>query len=116
VALLIATANTSLQTRNDCRIRSDRAGQRLPRRLSSNRHRLRRLFEAVVRRHEIVCREALGREVDREGDRSSNRIREDGLRDIRDSVTEDWRTYGDLARQSYKPLGGFAAKMAPTNR
>jgi hypothetical protein len=24
--------------------------------------------------------------------------------------------YGDLARQSYKPLGGFAAKMASTNR
>jgi hypothetical protein len=24
--------------------------------------------------------------------------------------------YGDLARQSYKPLGDLAAKMAPTNR
>jgi hypothetical protein len=24
--------------------------------------------------------------------------------------------YGDLAKQSYKPFGGFAAKMAPTNR
>jgi hypothetical protein len=24
--------------------------------------------------------------------------------------------YGDLARQSYKPFGGFAAKMNPTNR
>jgi hypothetical protein len=24
--------------------------------------------------------------------------------------------YGDLARQSYKPFGGFVAKMTPTNR
>jgi hypothetical protein len=24
--------------------------------------------------------------------------------------------YGDLARQSYKPFGGFIAKMSPTNR
>lgn len=24
--------------------------------------------------------------------------------------------YGDLAKQSYKPLAGFVAKMAPTNR
>jgi hypothetical protein len=24
--------------------------------------------------------------------------------------------YGDLAKQSYKPFGGFVAKMAPTNR
>lgn len=24
--------------------------------------------------------------------------------------------YGDLAKQSYKPLGGFVAKMTPTNR
>jgi hypothetical protein len=24
--------------------------------------------------------------------------------------------YGDLAKQSYKPFGGFAAKMTPTNR
>jgi len=23
--------------------------------------------------------------------------------------------YGDLAKQSYKPFGGFAAKMTPTN-
>ena len=24
--------------------------------------------------------------------------------------------YGDLAKQSYKPIGGFVAKMTPTNR
>jgi hypothetical protein len=24
--------------------------------------------------------------------------------------------YGDLAKQSYKPFGGFVAKMTPTNR
>jgi hypothetical protein len=24
--------------------------------------------------------------------------------------------YGDLARQSYKPFGGFVARMTPTNR
>jgi len=24
--------------------------------------------------------------------------------------------YGDLAKQSYKPFGGFVARMTPTNR
>ena len=34
-------------------------------------------------------------------------------------VTESQKVtalYGDLAKQSYKPFGGFVAKMTPTNR
>src|ERR1700682_3639531 len=44
-----------------------RVSQRLPGRLSSDRHRLRRLHQEILRGHQVLCREAFGREVVRQG-------------------------------------------------
>ena len=89
------------------RKRASRDGRRFreqpAERRSGDRHRLWRLYQEVVRRHQVVCREAVRREVAGQGDRSADRIRQLGLRDLRCGSQKIAGLYSDLAKQTFKP-------------
>ena len=83
-------------------------------RRSGDRHRLWRLRQEVVRRHQVVRREALRREVAGQGARSADRIRASSAYET--FVAESQKIaglYTDLAKQTFKPFEGLVAKFTP---
>ena len=75
--------------------------------------RLWRLRQEVLRGHQVLRGEALGREVARQGARGAERICQAAYETFVADAQKIAGLYGDLAKQAVKPLEGVVAKFTP---